>query len=56
MIAEHNGSDVVPLTYNSIGAAKQLGGDVTVLVAGKDCSNVSYMCFSKSSRVINVIV
>ncbi|XP_003386426.1 PREDICTED: probable electron transfer flavoprotein subunit alpha, mitochondrial [Amphimedon queenslandica] len=41
VIAEHNGSDVVPLTYNSIGAAKQLGGDVTVLVAGKDCSNVS---------------
>ena len=40
MIAEHNGSDVTPLTFNSIGAARQLGGDVTVLVAGKDCSKV----------------
>ena len=31
---------VTPLTFNSIGAARQLGGDVTVLIAGKDFSKV----------------
>lgn len=40
VIAEHDNSSVIPLTYNTISAAQQLGGDVTVLVAGKDCTKV----------------
>ena len=42
MIAEHNGESVVPLTYNAIAAARQLGGDITALVAGPDCGKVVY--------------
>lgn len=40
VIAEHNGESVVPLTYNTISAARELGGDVTALVAGPDCGKV----------------
>ena len=52
MIAEHDNDAVVPLTYNTISAAKELGGDVTVLVAGKDCTKVrraSTLSFSVAS-------
>lgn len=44
MIAEHNGESVVPLTYNTISAARELGGDVTTLVAGPDCGKVLCVC------------
>ena len=40
VIAEHDSNAVIPLTYNTISAAKELGGDVTVLIAGKDCTKV----------------
>ena len=40
VIAEHNGDTVVPLTFNTITAAKELGGEVTALVAGTDCAKV----------------
>ena len=42
VIAEHDSNTVVPLTYNAIAAAKQIGGDVAVLLAGKDCSKVDH--------------
>ncbi len=42
VIAEHDSNTVVPLTYNAIAAAKQIGGDVAVLLAGKDCSKVEH--------------
>ena len=45
VIAEHTNSEVVPLTYNTISAAKQIGGDVTVLLAGKECSKVGATIF-----------
>jgi electron transfer flavoprotein alpha subunit len=32
---------VSPLTYSAISAAKQLGGDITALVCGPDCSKVA---------------
>lgn len=41
MIAEHNGEAVTPLTYNTISAAKQIGGEITALVAGPDCTKVT---------------
>ena len=44
VIAEHNGKNVVPITYNTISAARELGGDVTALVAGPDCGKVVLYC------------
>ena len=43
MIGEHNNNDVIPLTYNTITAARQIGDHVTVLLAGSDCSKVRCM-------------
>lgn len=42
VIVEHNNSDLNPATAHSITAAKNLGGDVTCLVAGTDCAAVCY--------------
>lgn len=41
VLADHNGDSVNPATYSSISAAKQLGGEVTALVCGPDCSKVA---------------
>ncbi|CAL1299740.1 unnamed protein product, partial [Larinioides sclopetarius] len=43
VIAEHNEGKVVPITYSAITAAKQLGSEITVLVAGTETSSVSYL-------------
>ncbi|KAM3926510.1 electron transfer flavoprotein subunit alpha, mitochondrial isoform 2-T2 [Leptodactylus fuscus] len=40
VIAEHDTQQVTPITLSAITAAKKLGGDVTCLVAGTDCSKV----------------
>ena len=41
VIAEHDGETVIPITYNTITAAKELGSDLSVLVAGPDCSKIT---------------
>ena len=41
VLVEHNGESVTPITYNAISAAKQLGGDITALVAGDNCTKVA---------------
>lgn len=41
VIAEHNNSSLLPITQNAITAAKKLGGEVSVLVAGEKCGPVS---------------
>lgn len=41
VLADHNCESVNPVTYNTITAAKQLGGDITALVCGPDCSKVA---------------
>lgn len=41
MVAEHNNEVLNPVTLNTIAAAKKIGGDVTVLVAGTKCGPVS---------------
>ncbi|MFD1382069.1 FAD-binding protein [Rhodanobacter aciditrophus] len=41
LIAEHNGEALAPATLSALSAAKQLGGDVTVLVAGVDVQGVA---------------
>lgn len=37
VLAEHNNEALNPITANAVTAAKKLGGDVTVLVAGTKC-------------------
>lgn len=38
VIAEHNNTEIRPATLCAITAAKQIGGDIHVLVVGKDCA------------------
>jgi electron transfer flavoprotein alpha subunit len=40
IVAEHNDEALLPSTLNTITAAKQLGGDVSCLVAGSKCGPV----------------
>ena len=40
MVAEHNNEKLTPITLSAITAASKLGGEVTCLVAGTDCSKV----------------
>lgn len=41
VIAEHNNATLTPITQNSITAAKKIGNEVTVLVAGTKCGDVA---------------
>ena len=37
VIADHHNSDLIPVTANVVAAAKAIGGDIHLLVAGADC-------------------
>ncbi|XP_053573233.1 electron transfer flavoprotein subunit alpha, mitochondrial [Bombina bombina] len=41
VIAEHDTQQLTPVTLSAISAAKRLGGDVSCLVAGTDCTKVT---------------
>ncbi|KAK6194937.1 hypothetical protein SNE40_000467 [Patella caerulea] len=41
VIAEHNNEKLTPITLNTVAAAKKLGGDVSCLVVGTQCSKVA---------------
>jgi electron transfer flavoprotein alpha subunit len=41
VVAEHDNAALKPATLNTMGAAKQIGGDVHVLVAGQGCQAVA---------------
>jgi electron transfer flavoprotein alpha subunit len=45
IIAEHNNEKLTPITLNALTAAKQIGGDISVLVAGTKCGAVSSHCY-----------
>ncbi|CAK9797214.1 Electron transfer flavoprotein subunit alpha, mitochondrial [Anthophora plagiata] len=55
VIAEHNNESVLPITCNTLTAAKKIGGDVTVLVAGTKCDAVA-QSISKANGVTKVLV
>lgn len=55
VIAEHNNEAVSPITQNALSAAKKIGGDITVLVAGTKCGPVSEQ-MSKAKDVARVLV
>ena len=41
VLAEHDNATLKPVTLSAVTAAKEIGGDVHVLVAGKDCAAVA---------------
>lgn len=41
VVAEHNNEILAPITQNALTAASQLGGEISVLVAGTKCASVS---------------
>ena len=41
VIAEHNNAELNAATLNTLAAAKAIGGDIDVLVAGEGCSAVA---------------
>ena len=41
VIAEHDNRELKPATLNTVEAAKGLGSDINLLVAGKDCAGVA---------------
>jgi len=41
VIAEHSDNTLTPITLNTITAAKEIGGDISCLVAGSSCSQVA---------------
>ena len=41
VLAEHNNAELNPATLNTITAASEIGGDITVLVAGSGCAAVA---------------
>ncbi|CAD7092549.1 unnamed protein product [Hermetia illucens] len=55
VIAEHNNEALNPVTQNTITAAKKIGGDITVLVAGTKCGPASEAA-SKLQGVTKVLV
>ncbi|XP_016842114.1 electron transfer flavoprotein subunit alpha, mitochondrial [Nasonia vitripennis] len=54
VIAEHNNEVVSPITQNALTAAKKLGGDITILVAGTKVGPVSEQ-LSKAKDVARVL-
>ena len=50
VIAEHDNTSLSPATLNTISAAKEIGSDIDILVAGSDCSNVG----KEASQIPNV--
>ena len=41
VIAEHDNSELKGATLNTVAAAKKIGGDIDILVAGMDCESVA---------------
>ncbi|KAK9303869.1 hypothetical protein QLX08_004596 [Tetragonisca angustula] len=55
VIAEHNNESLSPITCNTLSAAKKIGGDITILVAGTNCNAVAESA-SKANGVSKVLV
>ncbi len=55
VIADHDNQSLKPSTLNTIAAAKQIGGDVVVLVAGQGCAAVAEAA-AKAEGVSKVLV
>jgi electron transfer flavoprotein alpha subunit len=50
VVAEHDGKALAPATLSVVTAAMQIGGDVSVLIAGKDCGDAA----GAAAKIANV--
>ena len=41
VISQHDNNSINPATLNTVSAAKEIGGDIHILVAGKSCGNAA---------------
>jgi electron transfer flavoprotein alpha subunit len=55
VIADHNNSEIKPVTFNVLAAAKSIGGDIDVLVAGEGCASAADAA-SKAEGVSKVLL
>ncbi|CAH0727492.1 unnamed protein product, partial [Brenthis ino] len=55
IVAEHNNGVLAPVTQNALSAAKKIGGEVSVLVAGTKCGPVAE-AISKANGVSKILV
>lgn len=55
LIADHDNSSIKPVTLNVLAAAKAIGGDIDVLVAGEGCSAAAEAA-AKAQGVARVLV
>lgn len=55
VVAEHDNTSLKGATLNTIAAAKEIGGDIAVLVAGSDCTAVAEAA-AKADGVSKVLV
>ncbi|KOB78354.1 putative cxpwmw03, partial [Operophtera brumata] len=55
LVAEHNNGVLTPATQNALTAAKKIGGDVSILVAGTKCGPAAEN-IAKASGVSKVLV
>ena len=57
VLAEHNNRELAAATLNTFGAAKQIDGDVHILVAGSGCDAVAQAAASVEglSKVLKAI-
>lgn len=54
VLAEHDNKELKPATLNAVGAATKIGGDIHVIVLGKDCAAVAQAA-TKISAVSKVL-
>lgn len=52
VVAEHNNETLSAVTQNTLSAAKKIGGDVSVLVAGTKCGPVSLVAMRNTPSPI----
>ncbi|XP_013197071.1 electron transfer flavoprotein subunit alpha, mitochondrial [Amyelois transitella] len=55
VIAEHNNETLLPITQNTLTAAKKIGGDISVLVAGTKCGPAAELV-AKAGGISKVLV
>ena len=55
VIADHDNSAIKPVTFNVLAAAKAIGGDIDVLVAGEGCASAAESV-SKADGVAKVLL
>lgn len=56
VVAEHSNDKLMAITKNAVTAAKKLGGEVSVLVAGTKCGPVSNVTCSLKSINLDIVL